>query len=116
MVMENEKKSKVLCFTTAKKITSFLLGSLLLSNTVWAADEVKDYPKKPIMYVIGFSGISDSFSRVISAHLQKRLGQPVVVQNKIGAQGEIAASYVSRAKPDGYTIGMVISNSVTNHM
>ncbi len=90
------------------------LGACLAAGAPLANPETDRYPDRPITYVIGFSGISDAFARAIGGHLQNRLGQPIVIESKLGAQGEIAAAAVARAKPDGYTLGMVISNIVTN--
>lgn len=102
-------------FALAGKLKYVLaLSACLTAGGVHADNSAADYPNKPITYVIGFSGVSDAFSRAIGGHLQKRLGQPIIVDSKLGAQGDIAATAVARAKPDGYTVGMVISNLVTN--
>jgi len=67
-----------------------------------------DYPSKPITFVVayGAGGGADSRSRQITHQLTKLLGQPVVVDNKPGAGGNIGTEFLVRAKPDGYTIGM----------
>ena len=71
------------------------------------------YPNKPIRFVVGFSAGNsiDSVARIIAQHLTTKLGQPVVVDNKTGANGMLAATEVARAQPDGYTV--LISNSST---
>jgi len=66
----------------------------------------QDFPSRPITWVVGFppGGVSDQGTRYMARILSERLGQPVVVENKPGAGGIIAAEYVAAAKPDGYTI------------
>jgi tripartite-type tricarboxylate transporter receptor subunit TctC len=64
------------------------------------------YPSKPIQLIVGYApgGGTDLLARIIAAELGKGLGQTVVVENKAGAQSIIAAQYVAKANPDGYTI------------
>ncbi len=64
------------------------------------------YPDRPITWVLGFppGGVSDSGTRMLARALGERLGQPVIVENKPGAGGIVAAESVAAAKPDGYTI------------
>ena len=64
------------------------------------------YPSKPIQLIVGYApgGGTDLLARIVAAELGKGLGQTVVVENKPGAQSIIAAQYVAKANPDGYTI------------
>jgi len=74
-----------------------------------------DYPTRPIQIVVGTAagGPADSAARILSEELTKELKSPVVVFNKPGASGTAATSFVAGAKPDGYTllIGMTMSLS-----
>lgn len=98
--------------------TSRILASLL-TVTLFALGgpaRADNYPSKPIKIVVGFApgGFTDVLARLIASDLQKRLGQPVVVDNKPGATGVIGADIVAKAQPDGYTLlmGHVNSNSI----
>ena len=75
-----------------------------------------DYPTRPIQVVVGTAagGPADSMARIISEELAKEFKGPVVVLNKPGASGTVATSFVASAKPDGYTLvlGMTMSLSV----
>jgi tripartite-type tricarboxylate transporter receptor subunit TctC len=75
---------------------------LLAAATVPGAD----YPTKPIRFVLGFApgGASDTMARLIGTRLAEGLGQPIVIDNRAGAGGNIAAEIVARSLPDGYTI------------
>lgn len=71
-----------------------------------AAAAAQQFPSKPIKIVIPFvpGGPSDTVGRAIGSKFQEYLGQPAVVENKPGANGSIAAEFVAKADPDGYTI------------
>lgn len=71
--------------------------------TAWSADA---YPQKPLRLVVGFAsgGGADSIARIIADGLSKQLGQQVIVDNRPGADGILAAQAVAAAKPDGYTL------------
>ena len=75
-------------------------------GSAYAADVASSYPTKPIHLIVGFSpgGSADTVGRALAEGLSNRLGQPVVVENKAGANGNIAAELVARSKPDGYTL------------
>jgi tripartite-type tricarboxylate transporter receptor subunit TctC len=66
------------------------------------------YPSKPITFICPYAagGNSDQRSRQIGRFLSQALNQPVIVDNKAGAGGNIGTEFIARAKPDGYTIGM----------
>ena len=73
------------------------------------------YPSKPIRILVGYAagGGNDIIVRVMQPELQKGLGQAVVVENKPGAQGIIAADAAAKATPDGYTLMMGPSGPMT---
>src|SRR5687768_10060235 len=65
-----------------------------------------DYPSKAIRLIVPFAagGTSDHFGRLVGKVLTKRLGVPVVVDNLVGAGGNIGSDAVAKAEPDGYTL------------
>jgi tripartite-type tricarboxylate transporter receptor subunit TctC len=71
--------------------------------------DAQTYPNRPIRLLHGFSpgGAADTLARVVSDGLSKRLGQPVIVEAKPGAGGNIAAAAIANAASDGYTLGLV---------
>jgi tripartite-type tricarboxylate transporter receptor subunit TctC len=84
----------------------FLLGGSLAAGTAALAD---NYPSRPIRLLHGFAagGAADTLSRIIADGLSKKLGQPIIVEAKPGAGGNIAADAIAKAAPDGYTLGLV---------
>ena len=89
----------------------FLLFTVVGSSAI-AQDA---YPNKPVRIVVGYAagGGNDIIVRVMVPELAKGLGQPVIVENKAGAQSIIAADFVAKAPPDGYTILMGPSGPMT---
>jgi tripartite-type tricarboxylate transporter receptor subunit TctC len=82
----------------------FFVG-LLAACAATGALAQQTWPAKPIALVVPFAagGPTDVVARTLAASMSKTLGQTVVVENKLGAGGTVAASYVARATPDGYT-------------
>jgi len=80
-----------------------------------AASAAQDYPNKPIRILVGYAagGGNDIIVRVMTDELSRGLGQPVIVENKPGAQSIIAAEAAARAAPDGYTVFMGPSGPMT---
>jgi len=88
---------------------TFFLGALTLAMATSAAPAAfaqASWPTKPVTLVVGFppGGQTDFAGRVLVAGLQKELGQPVVIDNKAGVNGNIGAQEVAKAAPDGYKL------------
>lgn len=75
--------------------------------TLWAQAQDK-YPNKTINWVCPYAagGNADSRSRQVAKAMSSILGQPIIIDNKAGAGGNIGTEMIARGKPDGYTIGM----------
>ena len=82
--------------------TALTAGLLSFSHAAKA-----EWPEKPIRFIInaGAGGAADGTARVLAEALSKRLGQPIIIDNKPGASGVIGLDAVAKAPPDGYTIG-----------
>ena len=80
--------------------------ALLLLCAAHAAVAQDKYPSKPVRLVVPFlaGAAPDSVARIVGAELSRRLEQPFVVENRVGAGGAIAAEFVAKAPADGYTI------------
>src|SRR6185503_7033275 len=89
-----------------------LLAVVLLAAS--AALAQSDYPGRPLRLVVTVppGGAADFIARLLGSRLSESLGQPVVVENRAGASGTIAADAVAKAPPDGYTL---LQNSITTH-
>ncbi|HEY6239833.1 MAG TPA: tripartite tricarboxylate transporter substrate binding protein [Burkholderiales bacterium] len=87
------------------KLTVSLLALLAILH---APAHAQSYPIRPIRMVVGFppGGGTDVVARIVSPKLSENLGQPVVIENRPGATGTVAAAMVAKSPPDGYTIMM----------
>ena len=90
------------------KTRSHLLLALGLLCATGGAALAQSYPTKPIRMMIGFppGGGTDIIGRIVAQKLSEALGQQIIVDNRGGASGQLAAELLSRAAPDGYTIMM----------
>jgi tripartite-type tricarboxylate transporter receptor subunit TctC len=88
----------------ARKVLGLFLASTL--GLVSGESTAQSYPTRPITFVVGFlpGGGTDVAARIIAPKLSELLGQPVVVDNKPGAEAIISTEYVAKAAPDGYTL------------
>lgn len=88
---------------------------LLLAAGPLAAQGDGTWPVKPIQLVVAAppGGPSDNFGRQLAEELQKLLGQPIVIDNRPGAGGQLAAEFVARATPDGHVLMMSFAGNAT---
>ena len=89
---------------------------LLAGATSVLAQNPQKYPVRPIRLVLPFppGGSTDIVARIVTQKITEAWGQPVVIDNRPGAAGNVAAEYVARATPDGYTLFQVnVSNAIS---
>ena len=92
----------------------------VLACAVFCAAQAQSYPSKPIRLIVPYAagGTSDILARQLGPKVSEAWGQPVVIENKTGANGNVGADFVAKSAPDGYTLlltdvgGLVISASV----
>ena len=97
-----------------RKTIAVLIAAVMLPMAIPASAQAPTYPDKPIRIVVPFpvGGVADTFGREIGRKLTEAWGQPVVIDNRTGAGGNIGADIVAKSAPDGYTL--VIGNIGTH--
>ncbi len=96
-----------------RSIVAALAAALATATCAWGQS---GYPTKPIKWVVPYTpgGITDSVTRLVAQKLEERLGQPVVIENRPGANSIVGADYVAKSPPDGYTMLTVIAAHAAN--
>ena len=92
------------------------LSSLALAGTSWAQEPTAQWPSKPIKLIVPYTpgGSTDIVSRTVFEAVGKRLGQPVVIENKPGANSTIGVTQTARAPADGYNFVSVLAAYTVN--
>src|SRR5215204_366483 len=95
-------------------LKAVLAGAVVCAT--FASSRAQDWPQRPlrIMVIAAPGGLPDVMARLVAKHLTETLGQPVVVENRPGAGGNMAALAVAKAAPDGYTLLLTGTNHATN--
>jgi len=95
--------------------TALVLASSLLPWAARAQAPASDWPNKTVRIIVGFpaGSVTDAIARLMAQQASQTLGQPFVVENKPGANGMLGALEVARAAPDGYTLLVTNSSSIT---
>lgn len=98
-----------------KRCLALLLASLAFAAAAQAQAQAP-YPSKPIRWIVPYTpgGITDSVTRLLTARLQDAIGQPIVIENKPGANSIVGADLVAKSPADGYTILTVIAAHAVN--
>jgi tripartite-type tricarboxylate transporter receptor subunit TctC len=91
------------------------LAALVGASVLPLAAHANDFPTKPITLGVPFTpgGAIDMMARLVAQQASATLGQPIVIDNRSGAGGLIAAAAVAKAEPDGYTLLMASAAQVT---
>ena len=97
-------------------LAALLAGAALCASGVGAADAVGDWPTRPIRVIVPYAtgGPSDVLVRLVAPRLSERLGQPVIVENRPGASGNIGTDFVAKSAPDGYTLVIGTNTTAAN--
>ena len=101
-------------FSQRSALLSVRLFALMAALTLWGGSAFAIYPERPVTIVVPFAagGANDVVVRIFQQPLSEALGQPVIVENRGGAGGNIGFGFVARARPDGYTL-LLAPNSFT---
>lgn len=96
------------------KFLKYLLALTLMVGA--SAAQADNWPSKPIRWIVPYSagGGTDLMARILAAHLEKKLGQRIVVENRAGGSTVTGTAVLAQAEPDGYTIGMVFDSLAIN--
>jgi len=98
------------------KISAARLSAIILAATALSFPALSQtYPGKPVRLVVPFAagGTTDVVARLLSQKFAERLGQPVVVENRPGGDTIIGAEAVAKAAPDGHTIFLATSSTIS---
>ncbi len=98
------------------KLHKIFLATALALTSLLGGAHAQDYPNKPIRWVVPYTpgGFTDNVTRMVSTKVQTILGQPIVIENKPGANSIIGADFVAKAAPDGYTLLTTITAHAAN--
>src|SRR5215470_4098533 len=92
-----------------RALTILILAALAIPTAF-----AQTYPSKPLKVIVSTSagGVTDIAARILGAHITGKTGQPVVIENRPGASGNIAMDAVAKAAPDGYTLGFANTGNI----
>jgi tripartite-type tricarboxylate transporter receptor subunit TctC len=95
------------------RCAAILLACLLASGAAQAQTADSPWPNRPVRFIVPFpaGGSTDTVARLVGQLLSARLGQQFVIENRVGAAGNLGTEAVARAAPDGYTIGLATTTT-----
>jgi tripartite-type tricarboxylate transporter receptor subunit TctC len=91
-----------------------VLAILAMAALPSVSASAQSYPAKPLKLIVSTSagGVTDLAARILGAHITAKTGQPVVIDNRAGASGNIAMDAVAKSPPDGYTLGVANTGNI----
>jgi len=98
-----------------KKLMSIALGAALAAAAPFGACAADAYPTRPVRIVVPYpaGGVADALPRIVGEKLSQKWAQPVIIENKAGASGNIGMEEGARAEPDGYTLVLAAAGNMT---
>ena len=101
--------------TSLKVLLRVLALGVLIAAGFGSAAQAQNYPDRPIRLIAPFpaGGLADVLARAVGDEISRTLGQPVIVENRAGAGGNIGAEAVAKSEPDGYTLLMTSAGILT---
>ncbi|MCU4120641.1 Bug family tripartite tricarboxylate transporter substrate binding protein [Variovorax sp. N23] len=107
-------------FASSRRASFAALVATAWIGVPFAAAQAADYPAKPIRFIVPYTagGTTDLVARTVGQKVSEKLGQPVIIENRGGAGGNIGMDVVAKAAPDGYTIGFgaISTNALNPHI
>lgn len=107
-------------FASSRRASFAALVATAWIGLPFAAAQAADYPAKPIRFIVPYTagGTTDLVARTVGQKVSEKLGQPVIIENRGGAGGNIGMDVVAKAAPDGYTIGFgaISTNALNPHI
>jgi len=99
-----------------RRVGALLFVSALLGAGPALAQDAKDYPNKPIRFIVPYppAGGTDIVARILTEPLAAALGQPIIIENRGGAGGNVGTDVAAKSAPDGYTILFTLSSHTIN--
>jgi tripartite-type tricarboxylate transporter receptor subunit TctC len=99
-----------------KWIAKLIFAFCIMMSVQSMINAQENWPSKPIHLIIPFTvgGVQDGLSRSISNDLAEALGQPIIIENRVGAGGTVGTSYVAKSAPDGYNMVFAANNHNIN--
>lgn len=107
-------------FDSSRRASFAALVATAAIGLPFATAQAADYPSKPIRFIVPYTagGTTDLVARTVGQKVSEKLGQPVIIENRGGAGGNIGMDAVAKAAPDGYTIGFgaISTNALNPHI
>ena len=96
------------------RILASCLAALTVAIALVSPGRAQEYPQQPIHFIVSFGpgGGADNIGRILADAMQRKLAKPVIVENKPGAGGIIGNDIVAKARPDGYTLGIMTAGQI----